>query len=241
MGVPAAFADTDTDADTAQQVAEETCGPSNKPTLVVLREDLGGPRAAQARPSSPRSATPATPLSLAERDALYAELQPLVRRLMRQYGDTYEMRQDMEGEIYCRYCELLDAYDPSRGVPLRAYVVRKLISSVYTFARSQWRRRRHEVSLDLEVELSERPGQVNPSAEWDQELMKKELLKALPSAIAGLPVRQRQVVIWRYYEGRSYDEIAEMLGICQATVRSLMRHGLNNLRRQVSLTRLALD
>src|SRR5947207_2285808 len=38
-----------------------------------------------------------------EREALFADFQPLVRRLIRQYGDTYELRQDLEGEIYCRF------------------------------------------------------------------------------------------------------------------------------------------
>jgi RNA polymerase sigma factor (sigma-70 family) len=151
------------------------------------------------------------------------------------------MRQDLEGEIYFRYCQLLAAYDPERGIPLRAYLVRKLISSVYTFARSQWRRRNHEVSLDGDSELAEQPDPNASGSTWDQELQKQELRKALPAAIAGLPQRQRQVVIWRYYESRSFEEIGEMLGVVPATVRSLLRHGLNNLRRQVNLTHLALE
>ncbi|HEY3282485.1 MAG TPA: sigma-70 family RNA polymerase sigma factor [Armatimonadota bacterium] len=173
-----------------------------------------------------------------ERDTLYQDFRPLVRRLTRQYGDSYEIRQDLEGEIYCRFCELLRVYDPSRGVPLRAYIVRKLISSVYTYARSQWRRQRHEVSLEGDGDQGPLSSGVDPTAEWDDGLVKQELLKALPSAIERLPHRQRQVVIWRFYESRSYEEIAEILGICQATVRSLMRHGLNNLRRQVALGKI---
>src|SRR5947207_14177253 len=54
-----------------------------------------------------------------DREALYAEFQPLVRRLIRQYGDDAEMRQDLAGEIFFRFCILLASYDPCRGVPLR--------------------------------------------------------------------------------------------------------------------------
>src|SRR5947209_20458060 len=67
-----------------------------------------------------------------QRDGLYAEFQPLVRRLIRQYGgDNAELREDLAGEIYYRFCQLLEVYDPERGVPLRPYLVRQLTASVY--------------------------------------------------------------------------------------------------------------
>ncbi len=176
---------------------------------------------------------------LAERESLYAGLQPLVRRLIRQYGDTYEMRQDLEGEIYCRFQELLDCYDPSRGVPLRAYLIRRLISSVYTFARSQWRRQRREVSLGTGDVADEGADPGASVLQWRHDVARRDTLSVLPEMIAALPRRQRQVIILRYYESRTHEEIAEVLGVCPATVRSLLRHGLNALRRQLNVTRSA--
>ena len=66
-----------------------------------------------------------------DREALFQDFQPLVRRLIRQYGEDLELKRDLAGEIYCRFCELLDAYDPSRGIPVRAYLVRTLTASVF--------------------------------------------------------------------------------------------------------------
>ena len=43
-------------------------------------------------------------------------------------------------------------------------------------------------------------------------------------------------MIWRYYDQRSYEDIAEMLKIQVSTARSLLRHGLNNLRLRVLQT-----
>src|ERR1041385_5418385 len=57
------------------------------------------------------------------RDILYAELQPLVRRLISQYGDDAESRKDLAGEIYCRFCTILESFDESRGIPLRPYLI----------------------------------------------------------------------------------------------------------------------
>lgn len=168
------------------------------------------------------------------RESLYEEFQPLVKRLIRQYGDCPESRQEMAGEIYYRFCTLLDAYDPDRGVPLRPYMVRQLTASVYTFARQGWRRRGREVSLDMNTGACDNLHAFDPSKGWDDKLIMEQVAQELPEAIARLPKRQRQVVIWRYYEERSFEEIAELLNIQLATARSLLRHGLNRLRRHAA-------
>jgi len=185
----------------------------------------------------PSSESPAAQNALlyagVDRHALYGEFQPLVRRLIRQYGDDPDLRQDLAGEIYCRFSKLLDAFDPERGVPLKPYLVRSLTAAVYTYVRSRRRYERREMSLEDFVETAE-PGDGDPSAGWDQRLLTNEVLNTLPDAIAKLPKRQRQVVIWRYYDSRTFEEMAEILQVRPATVRSLLRHGLNNLRRRIT-------
>jgi RNA polymerase sigma-70 factor (ECF subfamily) len=170
---------------------------------------------------------------LLDRETLFAGFQPLVRRLIRQYGEDAEMRQDLIGEIYCRFCRLVDAYDPSRGIPLRPYLVRTLTASVYTYARSYWRRQQREVSLGLGAD-EDASSLADPSLQWGRQLMMEELLAALPTAIARLPTRQRNVLIWRYYEARSFEEIAGLLQVRPATARSLLRHGIKNLRQRIN-------
>src|SRR5439155_10608486 len=115
-----------------------------------------------------------------DREGFYAEFQPLVRRLTRQYGDTAECRQDLAGEIYCRFCALLDVYDPSRGIPLRPYLVRQLTASIYTYARHGWVRRRREVSYEEKAAVSEPVRPEDPTPEWDQKLNTESVLKRLP-------------------------------------------------------------
>lgn len=55
----------------------------------------------------------------------------------------------------------------------------------------------------------------------------------LPPVIATLPLRQQQVVIGRYYEGRTCEELAQVLEVQPATVRSLLRDGLASLRQKL--------
>jgi RNA polymerase sigma factor (sigma-70 family) len=52
-------------------------------------------------------------------------------------------------------------------------------------------------------------------------------------AVGALPFRQRAALVLRFYEDRSDDDIAEVLGCRPATVRSLIHRGLGQLRRVV--------
>ena len=168
-----------------------------------------------------------------DRCKLYAEFQPLVQRLIRQYGDEPELREDLMGEIYCRFCAVLDAYDPSRGIPLRPYLVHQLAYSVYSYVRRQWRRHKREISLEIDTIAKAIPSSEDVSAQWDDAMMMQKVQEGLPRAISQLSQRQRQVVIWRYYEARSFEEIADRLNIRLATARSTLRHALKNMRRRL--------
>src|SRR4051812_38246698 len=71
-------------------------------------------RSESLRPSSPNGAPPeVSGIGASEREDLYRDFQPLVRSLIARYGDEPEMRQDLPGEIYCRFCQLVADYDSS--------------------------------------------------------------------------------------------------------------------------------
>ncbi len=192
--------------------------------------------AAAERPAArnPRTLAMHSTFTEMDREALYQELQPLVKRLIRQYGESPEMRQDLQGEVYCRFCALLEAYDPGRGVPLRPYLVRQLTASVYTFARSGWRSRQREVSMEALWGVNEARSGLDPADGWIERLTQQDMLKSLPQAVASLPKRQRQALIWRYYDEKSHAEIADLLNIEVSSARSLLRHALNGLRSRLA-------
>ena len=53
---------------------------------------------------------------------------------------------------------------------------------------------------------------------------------ALWPHVKSLPPRQRAVVVLRYYEQLSEQEIADVLGCSRGTVKSTAHHALNALR-----------
>ena len=87
---------------------------------------------------------------------------------------------------------------------------------------SWWRRRRRERLVDT---VPERQYTENGFERADRD-------GGLWPAIAALPPRQR-VVLLRYYEQRTDDEIAAVLGISRGTVRSQAARGLDKLRATV--------
>jgi len=62
---------------------------------------------------------------------------------------------------------------------------------------------------------------------------RNEQLLQLADALAELPEPQRQAVLLRYYEGRPLEEIAQRMERSRAGVASLLRRGLDRLRKQL--------
>jgi RNA polymerase sigma-70 factor (ECF subfamily) len=60
-------------------------------------------------------------------------------------------------------------------------------------------------------------------------------LRDLEAAIGKLPQEQRSVILLVGLEGRSYDEVAEIVGVPVSTVRSRLSSGRNRLRRLMDM------
>ena len=82
----------------------------------------------------------------------------------------------------------------------------------------------HE-QLDPSMDGVERP---------DQAVERRQSLDEILRSIEALPPRQRDAIVMRELEGRSYDEIAERLGVTQGAVRQLLNRGRNALRATAS-------
>jgi RNA polymerase sigma factor (sigma-70 family) len=95
---------------------------------------------------------------------------------------------------------------------------------------------RHD-ELDERLDGVERP---------DQSLERRQGLRDVLVAVQALPERQRDAILLRELEGRSYEEIALALGVTDGAVRQLLNRARNSLRSAAAaltpmplLTRLA--
>ena len=104
-----------------------------------------------------------------------------------------------------------------------AYVRRIVLNEIIsTRRRAFWRRER---TTDAPPDRGQPPVEAEV-AEHDR----------VWRAVLDLPVRQRAVIVLRYYEDLSETEIAAVLGCSRGTVKSQASAALANLRRHADLT-----
>jgi RNA polymerase sigma-70 factor, ECF subfamily len=119
---------------------------------------------------------------------------------------------------------------------LKTWMYRIAVREALNYRRGWFRRHVHEAfSLDEDstepmVALAERAGLSDPYETLEQ-AERKQLVKA---ALDALPVLYRTVLILREIEELSYEEIAQVLGIADGTVKSRLMRGRELLRRKLS-------
>lgn len=77
-------------------------------------------------------------------------------------------------------------------------------------------------------------GPASSAGEPVTDAQNRELGELIQSEIANLPDEQRTVLVLREYEGYSYDEIANTLGVKQGTVMSRLYHARRKLQQRLA-------
>jgi RNA polymerase sigma-70 factor (ECF subfamily) len=110
-----------------------------------------------------------------------------------------------------------------------------LFTWIYRIARNEcWnhRRRRREPAVPLESILGSRDEMdSNPLAGGPEFSADRDRL--LEQAVMGLPFKMREVVILKYREGLSYDEMSRALGCAPGTVASRLNRALAELEERL--------
>ena len=143
----------------------------------------------------------------------YREIYRYVRRRSRSDSDAEDVTQD----VFADAARALGTAEAGQGPPLGwLYVVaqRRLID------RARQQERRREVLGDAVLELV-----TEPPSEYGA-----EVTEALRSGIERLPDLQRQVVLMKLVQGRSFAEIASALDATEGACRMRFLRGLEQLR-----------
>jgi RNA polymerase sigma-70 factor (ECF subfamily) len=154
----------------------------------------------------------------------------------------FEIHQDRVYSIALRYCgEAAAAMDIAQEVFL------KLFAAIHSFRGDSrfesWlyrivvnccfdhKRRTFRLAplVDDLIGLLRAPGE----STLDQ-MMKSELCDKVRSAVGSLPPEQRMVVVLRYTQGLSYEEIAEILGCSTGTIASRLNRVHKVLERRLA-------
>jgi RNA polymerase sigma-70 factor (ECF subfamily) len=130
--------------------------------------------------------------------------------------------EDVAQEAFIRAYRALDRFDPQR--PFAPWLYR-----IATNTALNWlKRRRPEVALDGEMLLADTsPG---PEAQ----AIAADTSAQLRAAIAALPPNHRAVIELRHFQGLSYREMSEALGVPLSDVKSWLFRARRRLRRMLA-------
>jgi RNA polymerase sigma-70 factor (sigma-E family) len=97
----------------------------------------------------------------------------------------------------------------------------------------QGRRQLRQVS---QVRLAEGHDDCDPR--WADPVAAAELRPVLLTALRTLTQHQREIVVLRYFDDRSENEVAELLGVSPGTVKSTLSRAVAQLRQQPGISAL---
>jgi RNA polymerase sigma-70 factor, ECF subfamily len=133
-------------------------------------------------------------------------------------GDRHEAA-DLTNESFLRSWKVIDKYE-DRGLPIENW----LLKIGHNLAVRHLKQRRPASNIEnvtLEVEEDTLPEAMAESA-TEADILREAILQ--------LPQPHRQVIVWRFIENMSYDEVQEMLGKSYGAVRVLQYRALLRLR-----------
>ena len=171
-------------------------------------------------------------------EAAYAEViarykNPITNFLYR-YLNDYEEAVDLAQETFVRVYFALDRYHTKFA--FSTYIYR--IAANLAISELRKRKRRSVLSLTGLFQSEEgsetefQPPDPRPLA--DRDVIDSERDRVIAKAIASLPPKYRLPVVLRDVEGRSYDEVAEILNLGLGTTKSRISRARGMLREKLS-------
>lgn len=151
----------------------------------------------------------------------------LVRGTIHKMGWRNHDMEDLAQEVFLRVWKAASKY--SAGGKFVTWLLTITRHVVFNEARSRSRASLSSMDAETvspEVAALSQPGYARPDAEANA----SDLQKAVDAALAALPANQALALTLHRYEGRSHEEIAEVLGTSVPSVKSLIFRARENLR-----------
>jgi RNA polymerase sigma-70 factor, ECF subfamily len=133
--------------------------------------------------------------------------------------------EEVAQEVYVEAWTSAPRFDPELGSAkgwLNTIAHRKAVDRVRSSQRSQERDQRHFEA-----------GPVQPQVDTSDIVVAHDQSERVRAALELLPEAQRTAVHLAYFEGRSYREVAEFLGLPLGTVKTRIRDAMKRLRHQL--------
>jgi len=137
---------------------------------------------------------------------------------------------DLLAYLQALLCSRTDAEEALQEVFVRVVRKRRHLAKARNLRAYLFQIARHEAAT-FAKRRSKEPMIPDPWLVAVEEITSdQDLAEDLTKALAGLPQEQRAVIVLKVYQDRTFQEIAESLGISQNTAASRYRYGMEKLR-----------
>jgi RNA polymerase sigma-70 factor, ECF subfamily len=148
-----------------------------------------------------------------------------VRRLLGRHAEAAE---DVMQEVFIKAYMNLNDYDRSR--PLAPWIYRIAHNEAISYLRKRKAEPQAVDGADAQLLIERIADPDDPDRALGRALALGDIRKALD----GLDPRYRDVLVLRYLEDKSYDEISDILEMPPGTVATLINRGLKRLKEPLS-------
>jgi RNA polymerase sigma factor (sigma-70 family) len=186
-----------------------------------VTEEVQGPAARDIRPSQWERTTRDRLMAGEEAalDEIYGQFASFVYGLaLRVIGDA-RAAEDVAQDVFVTVWERPDAFDPDRG-SLRTWLGTLAHRRAVDHIRREEARRRRAIRESSRSE---------PTPDVEEMAMALVTAERVRAALATLPDEQRRAIQLAYFGGKTYRQVAEVLGIPEGTAKSRLRLGLRRI------------
>jgi RNA polymerase sigma-70 factor (ECF subfamily) len=149
---------------------------------------------------------------------LYDEYSALVYGLAARVTRDWAAAEDITQDVFVRVWEDPRAFDPARGTWRGWHGTITHRRAVDWVRRSAVRRRRS-------ADVAPPPAAPDP----EETAVAGSMAKSVQAAVDDLPAAQREAILLAYFDGQTYRQVAETLGIPEGTAKSRLWLGLRRL------------
>ena len=145
------------------------------------------------------------------------------------YLNNQEDAMDAVQESYIKVYKGLNSFKENSSFD--TWIYRILINTCNDFARKNNKYKENSsIYYEDGEQITELSLIVDSSSQPEEALMRNESTKGILHCLEKLPTDQKEVIILRDVQNFSYEEIAEMIGCSEGTVKSRIHRGRNALR-----------
>jgi len=144
-----------------------------------------------------------------------------VLALARRVLGSADFAEEVTQEVFVALWDAPERFDPGRGA-LRTYLMTRAHGRAVDILRAESARRQREERSAAQAVVS---GYDIEHQAWDLAIAEQ-----VKEAVGSLPADERTAIEMAYFDGRTYREVATILGQPEGTVKSRIRAGLRRLR-----------